>query len=254
MTVKFALLLSLLVVAATANAQPQRDYPMKGRIDKTVQLPADASVYVKGMEGPLTVETADVATAEIHWTREAISQSDYDCETIDISEQGSTLAITHRTDHSCQIIQARETLKLVLPRSANISADGIEGAVTIGDTYGNLSLKGIEGAVKIERLRSAKLRGIEGAVTFSVDQLGPNGIALDGIEGAVNIAVSDGVNADVRISGVEGHITLPGAVADVRQRSGDDEDNERIREARLGSGGSPISIRGIEGSVTISTK
>ncbi|MBV9216681.1 MAG: hypothetical protein JO053_10935 [Acidobacteria bacterium] len=232
-----------------AFAQPD-NYPIKGQIDRTVQLSAGATVDVKGVEGPLTIETGDVSTAEIHWTREALTQKDYDCETIDITESTSALTITHRTDHSCHVIQARENMRLVLPRSASITADGIEGSVTIGDTEGDLSLGGVEGAVKVERLRSARLRGIEGSVTFSVDQLVRNGLVLDGIEGAVNIAVSDGVNADVKISGVEGPISIPGAVANVRSQN-DDDDNDRIREARLGSGGTPISIRGIEGSVTI---
>jgi Putative adhesin len=227
------------------STQDEQGYPVRGEINKTYQLSPDARVEISGVEGPVEVETTDGGVAEIHLVRMARTQADYDCDKIDIQHTPGNLVLRHQQDKQCQIIHARESLKLVVPRSANLSFKQIEGELNIGVTDGVLRLDSIEGFVKVAKAQSAEIRSLEKGLSLSVARLDAQGINISQVEGSVELGLSSDVNADLSISAYSGDIKteIPDAQASNSGRKG--------YKARIGSGGANISISHIEGDIRI---
>lgn len=233
-------------VVSDSPADKKQDYPVRGEIRKTFQLSPNADVEVEGIEGSVEVETTGGNTAELHFVRYGLTQADYDCETIVVEHSPEKLVVRHQTNagKQCRIIQAREEMKLVIPRSANLSFNNIEGDCTIGKTEGFLRLKNIEGTVRAEEVRAAEISSVEDDVSINVAQLNSQGISVRNVEGAVELGVIASLNADLRIGNARNtEIDIPNV-----QTSQFGRGDFRLQ---LGSGGAGISITGIEGNVKI---
>ncbi|MDX6694364.1 MAG: hypothetical protein QOF02_1967 [Blastocatellia bacterium] len=230
---------------AAASTQDERAYSVRSEINETYQLSPDARVDISGIEGPVEVETTDGNVAEIHLVRMARTQADYDCDKIDIQHTQGTLVLRHQQDKSCKIIHARERMKLVVPRSANLSFKQIEGDLSIGATDGALRLDSIEGFVKVAKAQSADIRSLEKGLSLMVSRLGSQGINISQVEGSVELGLSSDVNADLRINSYSGDIKteIPDAQVNDSGRAG--------YRARFGNGGADISISHIEGDIRI---
>ena len=234
------------VVIPDSTMDNKQDYPVRGEIRKTYQLSPNADVEVSGIEGSVEVETTNGNTAELHFVRYGLTQADYDCETIVVQHSPNKLVVQHQTNtgKQCRIIQAREEMKLIIPRSANLSFNNIEGDFTVGKTDGFLRLKNIEGSVRATEVKAAEISSVEKDVSFNVAQLNPQGITVRNIEGAVELGITENVNANLRIGGARNtEINLPNV-----QTSEFGRGDFRFQ---LGTGGAGISITGIEGNVKI---
>lgn len=239
-----------LVPSVAASSTPNRnqsDLPIRGEISKTYQLQLNGNIDVSGIEGSVEVETTSANTVELHFVREAKTQADYDCETINIEDSPANLTVRHTTkkEPQCRVIQAREQLKLVVPRSAHLAFSHIEGGFSVGVTDGFLRLSWIEGAVRVGQTRAADISWVESGLSLNVAQVGTEGINVHHIEGPVELGVADKVNAELLVRRHSGKVlvTIPNAPA---MKAG-----QRGYQFQLGSGGAQISISAIEGDVNI---
>lgn len=224
------------------------DDEIKGVVDRTAKLAPGATVNVRGIEGPVVVETSNSQIAEIHWTRTAKSQRDYDCETIDIDEQPNSLEILHRTDRSCHIIQAHEALRLVLPKTANFKINGVEGALTISELAGSIDVQSVEGDLKVGSVHAAMIQGVEGDVSLGLSGEVDQDLLIRNIEGNVDLALPSALNADIRLRGITGKVDW-GPFAP----SGAHAVNEHAY-ITFGRGGRTISVLDVEGSLRLRAK
>lgn len=224
-----------------------QDYPVRGEIRETYQLSPNANIEVTGIEGSVEVETTDDNTAKIHFVRYGRTQPDYDCETIVVQHSPTKLVIQHQTNagKQCRIIQAREEMKLVVPRSANLNFSRIEGNFTTGKTDGFLQLKNIEGSVRAAEVQAAEIASVESGVSLNIARLNSQGISVRNVEGTVELGIADNLNADLRVSGISKNVEvdLPNAQTSYFRR--------RAFRLQLGTGGADISISGIEGGARI---
>ena len=236
-------------VISNQLTQNQQDYPVRGEIRQTHQLAPNANIEVTGIEGSVDVETTNGGTAEIHFVRQARTQTDYDCETIVVQHSPTSLVVQHQTklEKRCQIIKAHEQMKLVVPRSANLNFHNIEGGVSVDTTDGFLRLNNIEGSVRVGQAQVAEIKSVEGDLALNVEQIRSQGIGIHNIEGAVELGVTKNLNADLRVVDTSGHIQID--IPNI-QTSGSGRRDYRLR---LGSGGANISISRIEGGVKITT-
>jgi hypothetical protein len=229
------------------TAQSRQDYPVRGEIRQTYNLAPGANVEVSGIEGSVDVQTTSGETAEIYWVRQAKTQNDFDCETIVVENSSNSLIVRHETkkDKQCEVIQAKEHMKLLLPRSANLNFGDIEGGITAGATDGFLQIKDIEGAVRIERAQSAEINSVEGNLSLNIAQVSQRGINIDDIEGGVELGIEKNLNADlIRGNGLENvQIDVPNI-----QKKGFSRKNPRLQ---IGAGGAEISISNVDGSVKV---
>ncbi len=230
-----------------AQFQDERNMPVRGEINKTYELADDAMVEAIGIEGAVDVEVADTNQAQVHLQRFAKTQRDYDCERINIEQTATHLLIQHQTVRmpQCRIIQAHDRLKLVVPRTADLTFRRIEGPLTVGATDRMLRLESIEGYVLLAGVQAAEMRGLEQGLTLTVQRLSPQGIRIEGVENSVELKVAEGLNADLTFRSVEGGINAE--VGGVRL-SDSDHTGSRMR---LGTGGPGIRFEAIEGGIAI---
>ncbi|MGC2235048.1 MAG: hypothetical protein WA584_02635 [Pyrinomonadaceae bacterium] len=221
------------------------DYPVRKETRQTFQISPKGAIDVSGIEGAVEVETTSGGAVEMIFVREAMTQTDFDCDTINIQTSADSLVIRHQSkkEKQCRIIRAREHLKLSVPRSANLSFNYIEGSFSVGATEGLLRLGWIEGDVKIEQARAAEISWIEGALSLNVAEINSPGININWIEGSVNLGLNKNLNANLEINSAKVQIES----LDTQTSS----TGRKNHQFRLGAGGENISISNIENGVKI---
>lgn len=224
------------------NEHPQMT--VRDEFSQAYELALDASLRVQGIAGPVTIETGDFTSAEVHVVRMAATQRELDCYRTQVSASSSRLTIEHVQDRDrdgCDSIRSRQEVRLRLPRSMNIDLESIAGAVEIGATDGMVRLSSIAGRTSLARVRAAEINSIAGRLTMGLASIGAEGIAVSSVAGGVELNAEPGLDADIRVSSVIGGIT---GFEDVEGDYGD-------YRARIGRGGGRVSLSSIVGSVRL---
>lgn len=243
--------------AAEIHAFVQRDdrgdsdYPEKDEIDQTYQLAAGAKVDVSGINGSVEIETASGNTAEVHIVRSAKTKEALQYRKIIIQQSSTSLVIKGEEerdrDRNWRDKDVRQRVFLKLPRQVNLNTSGVNGRVTVGEIDGPVTVSGINGKVDVaQAVGYSRLSGINGRVTVTIAKLGERGADIDGINGGVEIRFTEDINADLEVSGINGNVNteLPNVTVQGKM----ERNNFR---AKIGSGGSPIQVSGINGRVTL---
>ncbi|HEY0004855.1 MAG TPA: hypothetical protein VGB17_08585 [Pyrinomonadaceae bacterium] len=221
-------------------------------IRQSQQLQPGAQVEVAGINGKVLIETSDTDTAEILIERRARNQKDLDKREIIIEKTPTKLSIRAEQRKLMGIFDwggnnAGENVTLKLPRKVALTARGVNGAVKIGEVEGALKVHGINGRVELaQALDYTEVGGVNGPVNIAVDRLGERGLKISGVNGSIELRLKEGINADLQAKGMNGGVRseLPDVVVE--------KDPERSKfSARIGSGGAPIAISGINGSVKL---
>lgn len=249
-------LLSLiaLIALASVTAQAQkhynnddRDFSERDEINQTYQLAAGARVEVRGINGAVDVETASGATAEVHIVRSARSRDDLNYHKIIIEQTGGGLVVRGDNEKDYGNHQVRHRVTLRLPRQIDLGVHGVNGRVAVGAVDGPVQLSGINGAVEVgQAVGYANISGINGRVKVNIVRLSERGINVNGINGGVEIQFADDLNADVEVTGINGRVNAD--VPNVTVVGKLERNNFR---ARIGAGGTPIIINGINGQVKL---
>jgi hypothetical protein len=234
-------------VPSSEPTRNQQNYPVRGEIRQTYQLAPNANIEVIGIEGSAEVKTTNDGAAEIHWVREAKTQVDYDCETIVVEHSPTSLVVRHqtKTGKQCRIILAREQIKLVVPRSANLNFHNIEGGVSIDTTDGFLRLNNIEGSVRVGQAQAAEISSVESSLSLNVAKVSREGINIHNIEGTVELGLRKDLNANLNVVVESGNIQID--IPDIQAGAS----GRKEYRLQLGTGGSDISISRIERGVKI---
>ena len=221
------------------------------QVSKTVTLSPGSSTRISGFNGKVTVETWDSDKAEINIQVRASSQEAMDRKPVIIESTDNTLVIKTENDKeggkwSGDHGWVRHEVSVRLPRNGNLKVSGINGTVTVGQLTGEVGVSGVNGRVKVEQAGTvAELSGINGGVSVVMMKLGEAGLRVSGINGGVEIGIRSEVNADVDVRGINGGIDtdLPLSVLGEMKRG--------QLVGKLGSGGAPIKISGINGGVKL---
>ena len=221
---------------------------------QTFQLAAGARVEVKGINGTVEVETAEITTAEVRVVRTANSREDLEHSRVIVEQTSDGLLVRGEQDDRSvwQRIRGhrrvRQQVRLRVPRRIELIARGINGRVTAGEIDGSVQLSGINGRAEVaQAVGYSEISGVNGRVAVTVRQVGERGIRVSGINGGVELRFSEDLNADVTARGINGSVRadLPG----VNMQS--EEHSRSSYSARIGNGGAPISISGVNGSVKL---
>ncbi|MCL6683390.1 hypothetical protein [Sphingomonas alba] len=243
-----ALAASLLAAAASAQSQNNGTNSMavSETIDRTVELSPGADVSLESIAGPVTIETGNGPTAQVHIVRGAATARELACYQTKVDASASRLKIYHVQDKSreCNNIRSRQEVRLVLPRSANISMSSVAGNVEIAPTDGKLELSSIAGQVRAHGVRAADLSSIAGGLAMTLGQLDQRGVQVSSVVGATDLRFASGTNADVHVDSVVGSVTSATPAIAISYKSGS-------AVARVGSGGTPVNISSVVGNVTL---
>ena len=223
---------------------------VRDEIRQSHELSPGARVELIGLNGAVKIETSNSNKAEIEIERIASSQEALDRRKVTIEASADKLRIKgEKSDHGFFSrffgSSATERVTLKLPRQVSLMAKGVNGAVSSGEIDGAVEIHGVNGKVQIAgALGSAELKGINGSVVVGLKKLGADGVTLSGINGNIELQLGSDVNADFDARGMNGRVTsdLPNVEIDKDNKHGN-------YSARIGSGGSGITARGINGNI-----
>lgn len=236
-------------------APADKGFDAREEIRRSYALNPGANVYVSRVDGPVRVETADIAQAEMLLVRLAKNRDDLQYRQYRVEQSPENLSIyTSSDEHSIfssintRRPEIRQRVVLRLPRQVNLEVTRIAGELLVGRLEGRVDLRNIEGRVKVDRaFGQSELYGIKGEADVTFAPLNGRGIEVGGISGNIVMRFEGPVNADLRVRGVSGEFKNElDQVLDKSQTS-----RSGWKTIQIGTGGPEIEIRGINGNVTL---
>lgn len=234
-------------ISGDSNSQGET----REEIRKTYDLSPGAKVEVSGINGAVKIETADIKTADVYVERIGQSPEALNRRKIVIENSPSSLTIRGEKGDAGFFARVfgsspKERVTLRLPRQISLVAEGVNGAVNVGEIEGPVEIHGINGRVEVAQASgSAEFQGINGNISVALTRLEKNGVSINGVNGNIELRLSEGVNVDLEAHGMNGNVVsdLPGFVLEKAKHGS--------YSARVGSGGSSITANGINGNIRL---
>jgi len=271
---------------AVTTETAQRDFNERDEFNQTYQLAPGARVEVSSISGSVKISNSETGTAEVQIIRTARTRADLEYYKIEVKQTGNGLVVRgglQEPDERHNNIQVNQQVILKLPRRIDLLVNSISGAVrvgdvdgpveagsisgsaTIGNVAGKLRLNSVSGSVEVGNVGAdARVNSISGNVGLgqvndSLDassisgglkatlvSLSPKGIHIRSVSGSVEIGFKSDVNADFNAEHISGEVYL-----DVPNVSRESEEKSTTVRARIGAGGTPISISSVSGNIRL---
>ena len=133
----------------------------------------------------------------------------------------------------------------------NVGADArvnsISGNLEIGNVGADSRVNSVSGNVGLGQVNGTlEVTSVSGGLNATLLNLSPQGIHIRSVSGSVEIKFRSDVNADFKADGVSGEVYLD--VPNVTRESEEKSPNVR---ARIGGGGTPITISSVSGNIRL---
>jgi len=237
-------------VVGAASQQQQGD--VRDEIRKSFELQPGTRIEIAGINGKVDVQTSDTKTAEVYVIRTAESRDSLNRREVTVEQTAAGLVIKGRQvshgfwEHLFGT-KATEDVTIKAPRAIALTIRGVNGRVTTGGVDGAIAAKGINGEVELgDANESAEITGINGNVSVGLNKLGNTGARVSGINGNIELRLGTGLNADLTAKGMNGNVRSETSDVTV-----DKDEYGSHYSAKIGSGGSLITISGINGNVRL---
>jgi hypothetical protein len=243
--------LALAAQALGAGAQKHdgedRDYSERDEINQTYELSSGARVEVRGINGTVDIETSSGGAAEVHIVRSARTREELSYRKIIVEHTANSLVIRPEKENERGDRNVRQRVTLRIPRQVELNVSGVNGRTNVGEIDGPVRLSGINGAVDVAQAAGySDISGINGRVRINITRLSDRGIQVSGINGGVELRFNEDLNADLDVSGINGSVNT-----DVPNVSVIGKFSRQNFRAKIGSGGTPINVKGVNGSVRL---
>jgi hypothetical protein len=271
---------------STTETAQKGDFKERHEFSQTYQLAPGSRVEVSSIRGRVEITNSDTTTAEVQIIRTARTRADLEYHKIEVEHAGNSLVVRgmqepeqRRHDN----IQVNHQVILKLPRSIDLSVSSVSGSMKAGDVDGQVHVSSISGSGNIGNvggklqvssisgsldvgnvgadarvtsisgnLRLGQVNGsleatsVSGGVNATLVSLSPEGINIRSVSGSVEIAFKSDVNADFNAQNVSGEVYL-----DVPNVTRENEEKSPNVRARIGAGGTPISIISVSGNIRL---
>lgn len=231
------------------------EFTERDEFRQTYQIAPGAAVRVSGINGRVDVETTGGSTAEVHIVRSARTKQDLEHRKVIVEQPGGGLVV--RGEKESGVIdhgrrpEVRQQVTLRVPRNIDLNVSGVNGRTTVGEVDGPVKLSGINGRVEVGQARGyTDISGINGSVGMTIAQLGERGIQISGVNGRVELKFAETLNADLSVTGINGSVDTQG-LPNVTVQGRVSRNNFN---ARIGAGGTPINVSGVNGSVRLAPR
>jgi hypothetical protein len=238
------------VVGAAGSEQQGSD--VREEIRKSFELQNGARIEIAGINGKVDVQTSDTKTAEVYVLRTAGSRDGLNRREVTIEQTSTGLLIKGRQvshgflEHLFGT-KANEEVTIKAPRAIVLAIRGVNGRVTTGEVDGSIAAKGINGEVELGAANdSAEISGINGNISVGLNKLGNTGARVSGINGNIELRLGTALDADLTAKGMNGSVR-----SETSDITVDKDQYGSHYSAKIGSGGSPITISGINGNVRL---
>ena len=217
---------------------------------QTYQLSPGARVELSNINGSVDIDTSEGNTAELRitsYSREANPRK------LNVAQTPSSLAVRGEARRrpsdggSLNFDDTSYRVALKLPRRVELTVNGASGSVRVGELDGAVRLTNVSGSVGVAQAAgSAEVSQVSGSVTLKMAKLGAGGVRVGNVSGKVSLGFMDDVNADLQTTGIKGKVYVELANVSVQG-----EMNRADFRARIGTGGVPIHISDVTGSVRL---
>ena len=238
-------------VVGAAGEQQQGD--VREEIRKSFELQPGARVEISGINGHVEVETSDTKTAEVYVLRIAGSRDGLNRRevTVEQTATGGLVIKARQVSHGFWEhlfgIKSNENVTIKAPRAIVLAIRGVNGSVISGDVDGAIEAKGINGRVELGAANdSAEITGVNGNVSVGLNKLGNTGARVSGVNGNIELRLGTALNADLTAKGMNGNVR-----SEISDVTVDKDEYGSHYSAKIGNGGSPITISGINGNVRL---
>jgi hypothetical protein len=224
---------------------------LRDEIRQSYQLAPGAVVELSNINGEVKIETSDTQTAEVLVERTGSSQEALNRRKITVAADSNSLRILGEKGDVgllARLFGSKPTEKvtLKLPRQISLQTKGINGAVIVGEIEGSVEVRGVNGRVQIAGASGTALfKGVNGNILVGLKKINDQGVTLNGINGNIELRLETGLNADLDANGMNGRI-----VSDMAEVTIDKSKHGKY-SARIGSGGSAITAKGINGNIRL---
>ena len=269
----------------TVTAQ-RSDFKERDETNQTFELSPGTRVEISSIRGSVKIVNADTATAQVQIIRTARNRADLEYHKIEVTHTANSLVvrgIQEPEGRRERNIQVDHQVILTLPRRIDLLVNSISGSLRAGDVDGPIRVNSISGSVNIGNITgklqvnsvsgsvevgnagadvrvnsvsgnvemgqvdgSLEVSSVSGGVKATLNSLSPQGIHIRSVSGSIEIGFKSDVNADFSAEGISGQVYLdvPNVVRD------SDEKSSNVR-ARIGAGGTPITIFSVSGNIRL---
>lgn len=142
------------------------------------------------------------------------------------------------------------SFEMMLPPGVRVDASTVNGRVTVTEAGGDVKAQTVNGEIRASTMGGAlSLKTINGSIRARAASLAKDApIDLETVNGSVRAELPSPLDADVQLSTVNGRITTDFPVALSGRAS------SRELQGTVGSGGRPVRLRTVNGSVELKTK
>ena len=264
----------------------RRDFQERDEINQTYQLAPGTRVEVSSIRGPVEIVNGETATAEVQIIRTARTRADLEYHKIEVEHSSNSLVVRgvqEPEQQRRQNIQVDHHVILKLPRRIDLSVNSVSGSLKVGDVDGQTHVSSISGSANIGnvggKLQVSSISGnlevgnvgaearvssisgslglgqvngsldvssVSGGLNATLLSLSPQGIHINSVSGSVEIGFKSEVNADFNAEQVSGEVYLD--LPNVTRESEAKSSNVR---ARIGAGGTPITISSVSGNIRL---
>jgi len=271
---------------STTDTAHRDDFQERDEFNQTYELPPGARVEVSSIRGPVEIVNADTAKAEVQIIRTARTRADLEYHKIEVELVGNSLVVRgvqEPEQRRRENIRVNHKVLLKLPRQIDLSVKSVSGWLKVGDVDGQTHVSSISGSARIGNVGgklqvssvsgsldagnvgadarvnsisgnvrlgqvngSLEVNSVSGAMNAALINLSPQGIHIRSVSGSVEIAFKSEVNADFSAEHVSGEVYLdvPNVTRDTQEKS------PNVR-ARIGAGGTPITISSVSGNIRL---
>ena len=232
----------------------QNDLAATEEVRDSYQLAPGAQVSVSGINGEVKVEAAEGERAELYIVRSARQRRDLQRRRLTIEHTPERLEVRFERERASSFFgifgsrpQERQTVVLKVPRGVQFAAKDVNGRLEVGEIAGVVRVGGVNGRVVVSGAAgSARVESVNGNIELGLAKLNNEGVSVKGVNGNVKLWFTGELNADVRVRGINGRIEpeLPNLKVAGAARRG------RL-EGRVGAGGSPVEISGVNGNILL---
>jgi len=217
---------------------------------QTYQLSPGARVELSNINGSIDIDTTEGSNnAELRINSYSHNPNP---RKLTVEQTASSLAVrgeARRKGNSDGMNSDNTSYRvsLKLPRRVELTVNGASGSVRVGELDGSIRLRDVSGSVGVAGATgSAEVSGVSGSVTLKLARLGAGGVRVENVSGKVALRFMDDVNADLQTRGIKGKVYVELANVSV-----EGEMNRADFRARVGTGGAPINISDVTGSVRL---
>jgi hypothetical protein len=239
------------LLIATASAQSDRDFHWTGK------LAPDNVVEIKGVNGQIEAEAANVDQVEVTAEKSGPDADDVNIVAVPSAEGITICAIYAKSGAECKPGKSwhvdnvhgdrtRVHFHVRMPSDLRFSGYNINGDVVAENIGRVVHATTVNGSVRVSTKTWAEASSVNGSIEASMGSADWSGkVRIESVNGSIHLTLPETFNSDVKFSSVNGklHTDFPMTV--------EGSMGGRHVEGRIGNGGRELVVETVNGSVDL---